>query len=360
MKQRSCLNAFHEQQGIKLTDVNGRRTPLQFGEVPDEYRAVRAAAGLFDVSFLGRIAVSGSSAPSLLQKTITNDVEKIRVNTAHFVLFCNESGFIAADALLFRRSADSFLLTVHAGNTDKIVSLLQSSADSSVRIIDQSTETAQFAIQGPRAPQILERLLDAPVKKFKHGQIREVSANGSTLMVSRTGYTGEHGYELFPPADAAPEFWKRIIAVGNEFGLHPCGYACRDILRIEAGFPLYGSDIDETRSPVHAGLLACVDLDKDFIGKEAISQMQQARAAEHRVGFVLLDNGTPKTGGSIFSESREIGIVTSAAMSPRLRCGIGMGYITSSHSQPGQEVEIEVRDREVDARVVAFPFPRKI
>jgi aminomethyltransferase len=189
--------------------------------------------------------------------------------------------------------------------------------------------------------------------------MRELTILDIPVLVSRTGYTGEHGYEFFLPADRAETFWDAILNAGNGSGLLPCGLASRDMLRMEMGYLLYGNDIDETHTPLEAGLQAFIDFKKEFIGKDALLKLQSEGVKQKLSGFVLLDKDVPKAGGSIFSENREIGVVTSGGHSPHLRNGIGLGYVVSRYSQPGQEIEIEVRDREIAAKIIELPFYRK-
>ena len=181
----------------------------------------------------------------------------------------------------------------------------------------------------------------------------------TVVTISRTGYTGEQGYELFVPADRAGALWDAIMTSGRDRELLPCGFACRDILRMETGHLLYGSDLDETRTPLESGLGSFVDFKKEFIGKEALLKLQAEGPKQKLAGFILVDKGVPKSGGSIFSESREIGVVTSGVLSPRRRAGIGLGYVVSRYAQAGQEIEIEVRDKEIAAKIVDLPFYRK-
>lgn len=362
MKQ-TVLHQKHLRSAAKMMDYQGWQIPFQFSDLQDECIAVRTAAGLFDVSYLGRIEVSGAGASELLQHIITRNMSKITEGTAHYCLICSDSGFILDDPLLFHlpgggASGRRYLLTTNACNTEKIISWLKEHAPADVQIADTTNVFAQFALQGPQSFSILESLAGPHFKKIKAGTIRRaLTVLDTTLLVSRTGYTGEHGYELFVPVDRAETFWDAIMAAGRDKGLLPCGFASRDILRLEMGYPLYGNDIDETHTPMEAGLASFVDFKKDFIGKEAL--LKTSTIKQTLAGFILLDKGVPKKGGSIFSESRDIGLVTSSAQSFHLRTGIGLGYVVSRYAQAGQEIEIEVRDKEVVAKIVDLPFYRK-
>jgi aminomethyltransferase len=228
-----------------------------------------------------------------------------------------------------------------------------------VQIVDRSAALVHLALQGPQSPYILEKVLAPHAKKFKPRAVKEIRTGDHTLFVSRTGYTGEHGYELMVPGDHAEPLWDSIMEHGREFGILPCGLAARDILRIEMGYRLYGSDLDETHTPVDAGLERFVDLGKDFIGRDSIEAVRFAGTSRLFVGFSLMDKTAPRCGGSIFSENREIGMVTSGAVSPSFRKGIGLGYVATRYAEPGQEIDIEIRDSEYPARIAALPFYRR-
>jgi aminomethyltransferase len=358
MKQ-TVLHQKHLQLDAPLTEYRDWQIPLLFSNALDEYQAVRTAAGLFDIGYLGRIEISGLGAPSLLQNVLTRNVAKIAIGSVHYALICNDSGFILDDILILRLAGNRYLLTTNAGNTDKILLWLQTHATDDVLITDKTGTLAQFALQGPQSFPVLEKLTESGLNKMKPRAVREVTIQGIVVTISRSGYTGEKGYELFMPADHAGALWDAIMAAGSDMGLLPCGFACRDILRLETGHLLYGNDLDETRTPLEAGLGSFVDFKKEFIGKEALFKLQAEGTKQKLIGFILVDKGVPKSGGSIFSESSEIGVVTSGVQSPNRRTGIGLGYVLRRYAQSGQEIEIEVRDREIAAKIVDLPFYRK-
>jgi aminomethyltransferase len=363
MKQ-TVLHPKHELSKAKMTDFQGWQVPLQFSDAAEEYHAVRAAAGLFDIGFLGRLEVDGPGATALLQKIVTRNISKIPEGSAHYGLICNDAGFILDDPCIFRLGAAGtpgtrYLLSTNAANTGKIHGWLTRHGDDMVQVIDRSLETAHLALQGPRSARILEKLAGAHFKKLKTRMVREMMLADIPVLVSRSGYTGEHGYEFMMPADRAGQLWDSLMEAGQDSGILPCGSACRDILRMEMGYLLYGSDIDETRTPIEAGLDSFIDFKKEFIGKDALKKIKDDGPKDRLAGFVLLDKGIPKNGGSIFSENREIGVVTSGCQSPHARKGIGLGYVFARYSQAGQEIEIEVRDKEIAARIVDLPFYRK-
>ncbi len=358
MKQ-TVLHQKHLQVNAKMTEFQGWQTPLQFSDVLAEYHAVRTAAGLFDIGYLGRIEITGSGAASLLQKVLTSNIAKMTIGSAHYSLICNESGFILDDILILRLAGNRYLLTTNAGNTDKILLWLKKQSTDDVHVADKTQALAQFALQGPQSFPILEKLTGPHLSKMKPRVVRELTIQDIVVTISRTGYTGDQGYELFVPADQAGALWDAVMAAGSDLGLLPCGFACRDILRLETGHLLYGNDLDETRTPLEAGLGSFVDFKKEFIGKEALLKLQAGGPKRKLAGFILVDKGVPKSGGSIFSESSEIGVVTSGVQSPHRRTGIGLGYVLSRYAQAGQEIEIEVRDKEIAAKIVDLPFYRK-
>jgi aminomethyltransferase len=358
MKQ-TVLHQKHLQANAKMIDFQDWQAPLQFSDVLEEYHAARRAAGLFDIGYLGRIEINGSGSAALLQNVLTRNITKITTGSVHYALICNESGFILDDILILHLVGNRYLITTNAGNTDKILLWLKKDATDTVQITDKTHVLAQFALQGPQAFPVLEKLTNPPLSKMKPRAVREVTIQDIVVTISRTGFTGEQGYELFAPADRAEALWDAIMAAGSDKGLLRCGFACRDILRLETGHLLYANDLDETRSPFEAGLGSFVDFKKEFIGKEALLMLKTAGPKQKLVGFILVDKGVPKRGGSIFSESSEIGEVTSGVQSPHPRTGIGLGYVVSRYAQAGQEIEIEVRDREIAAKIVDLPFYRK-
>ncbi|OGW34796.1 MAG: glycine cleavage system protein T [Nitrospirae bacterium GWD2_57_9] len=362
MKQ-TVLHHQHLQAKARMTEFQGWHVPQVFTDVQDEYHAVRTTAGLFDVGFLGRIEISGQDSASLLQKLFTRDIGRISERSAHYGMICNESGFVLDDEMLFRlsdgRSSPRFLLSTNAINTAKVLNWLRSFASAGIDISDATTALAQFSLQGPQSPHILEKVLGPGIKKFKPRAVREVDVQGRRLVVCRTGYTGEHGYEFFVSSAEAEQLWKDIMQAGGVYGLMACGLASRDILRLEMGYLLYGNDLDESRTPLEAGLERFVDLKKDFLGRDRLLALKAAGTEQRLAGFMLLEKTAPRPGGSIFSENREIGAVTSGCLSPALRVGIGLGYVVNRYAQPGQEIEVEIRDREYVARIVDLPFYKR-
>jgi aminomethyltransferase len=362
MKQ-TALHQKHLRASVKMTEFQGWQVPQAYTDAQDEHHAVRGNAGLFDVGFLGRIEVTGPAAVEFLQKMFTGNIAKIPEHSAHYCLLCNDKGGIIDDAIVFRLSnagtSTRFLLSTNAMNAEKVLEWLTAHASSGTQISDVTRPLAQLSLQGPRSAGVLEKFLGTQFRKFKPRSLKELALPDLPLLVARTGYTGELGYELFIAADKAETLWDSLLNAGSEFGLLPCGLTSRDTLRLEMGYPSYGYDIDEKRTPLQAGLTAFVDFKKEFIGKEALLAEKAAGVQEKLAGFLLTEKSAPRPGGSIFSENRQIGVVTSGAFSPALRNAIGLGYVVSRYAQPGQEIEIELRDREIVANIVELPFYRK-
>jgi aminomethyltransferase len=346
-----------------MTEFQGWNLPLQFSDPADEHHAVRSAAGLFDVGFIGRIEVAGHGAEKMLQSLFSRDVERLAESMAVYGLLCTQTGGVIDTTLLFKlppgKNRKRFLITTSAFATERVLSWLGEHRETDVELTDRTAELAQLAVQGPFAEMVLEQLAGTRFKKIKPRQVKEITLRDVPVLVSRTGYTGERGHELFIPAGSASMLWDAFLEAGRGYGLLPCGMACRDIARIEAGYVLVGYDVDETRTPLESGLMKVVDLSKEFVGKEAILQRKNEGVKEMLVGYELFDKGIPKPGGTIFSENRDIGTVTSGNHSYQRRRDIGLGYVRTRYSQPGQEIEVEVKDREIAAKIIDLPLFRR-
>ncbi len=363
MKQ-TVLHPAHEALKAKMTDFQGWQVPFLYSDVQDEYHAVRSAAGLFDIGFLGRVEVRGPGAEALLQGLVAGDIAKIPEGSARYGLLCNASGFLLDDPVISRLSskktgASRYLLTLNAVCTEKILGLLRQHGAEDVQIEDRSGATAHLALQGPMSVRILEGLSGSGFKKMKPYAVRDITVAGIAALVSRIGFTGEHGYEFIVPSADAAALWDALLKAGRDAGIRPCGFAARDIVRLEKGYVLYGNDIDATRTPIEAGLSSFVDFKKNFAAREILQQLKTKGTEQQLAGFMLLDKGVPKNGCGILSENRVVGVVTSGGQSPLMRAGIGLGYVLRRYAQPGQEIEIEVRDREIAAKIVELPFYRK-
>lgn len=364
--QQTPLIAQHRAAGAKLVDFAGWEMPIQYSGVLDEYHTVRAKAGLFDVSHMGRITVSGPGSVGFLQYVTTNDVSKISVGSSQYSMVCNPNGGIQDDIFVYHVKPYEFLVCVNASNRAKIVAWLLEKVVhvQGCKVRDRSAELAQIAVQGPISRELLIDAGVAAVADVKVRQCREVTAFGGSVIVSRTGYTGELGYELYLPAHLAPLAWEDLLKVGRPLGLKPAGLGARDLLRLDMGYLLYGNDINEDISPLEASAEWVVNFDKcEFVGRGKLLSQRTQGAARRLVGFELLEKAVPRHGFTILSADspgQSIGEVTSGNLSPLLQKGIGLGYLPPRYTEPGTMILIDIRGKAVPAKVVKPPFYKKL
>ncbi|HEX2056622.1 MAG TPA: glycine cleavage system aminomethyltransferase GcvT [Nitrospiraceae bacterium] len=359
------LYETHRAAGAKLADFAGWEMPIQYSGVVDEYHTVRTQAGLFDVSHMGRIAVTGPGSLQFLQRLTTNDVSRLPVGHSHYSMVCNEQGGIKDDVFVYAVAPEEFLVCVNASNREKIVTWMQAHLLSSddCRITDRSDELAQLALQGPSSRSILSALNVAGLAELKPRQLLATTVVEDAGLITRTGYTGELGYELYYPARSAPKLWDSLMEIGRPKGLKPAGLGARDLLRLEMAYLLYGNDIDEATTPMEASAEWVVQLKKDhFIGQAALVSQQAAGPLRRLVPFELLEQAVPRHGCIILGtegKDRPIGTVTSGNFSPLLKKGIGLGYVPPALSAPGTKLSIDIRGKIIPAAVVKAPFYRK-
>lgn len=352
----------HKKLGAKMVPFEGWEMPLSYTGVIEEHRTVRTAVGLFDISHMGRIEVTGHGAVDLLQHVATTDVKKLTVGGMKYALALNEQGGILDDIMIYRFGQQSYFVCANASNAEKIDHWLrkQASGISDVEVMNRSIELAQLAVQGPRSRDMMKPITEAALDPLKVRHCLSTKVAGVSMWLSRSGYTGELGYELYLPADRVCEVWEVLLAKGKACDLKPCGLGCRDTLRLEMGYPLYGNDIAETTTPIEASLEFAVDFKKgDFIGSEEVVRQKEKGTARKRIGFELLQRGVPRHGHKIFSDGHEIGVVSSGNHSPSLGKGIGMGYVLTRFAELGGEILIEIRGNAVPAVIVERPFYRK-
>ncbi|HEX2203563.1 MAG TPA: glycine cleavage system aminomethyltransferase GcvT [Longimicrobium sp.] len=356
--QRTPLHAEHVRMNAKLVPFAGYEMPVQYpAGITAEHNAVRNAAGLFDVSHMGEFEVRGERALDFVQHVTTNDASRLEVGQAQYSTLVNDEGKLLDDLLVYR-FADRYMLVVNGANRQKDWAWVSRFAPRfGVDLVDRTDDIALLALQGPKAEAILAKLTDTDLSAIRYYRFAEGTVDGVPAIVSRTGYTGEDGFELYVPAEHAAHLWRRLFEVGGPEGLLPAGLGCRDSLRLEMGMALYGNDLDEGRSPLDAGLGWVTKLDKgDFVGREALAK-QKAEGVELRlVGFKLKERGFPRHGYPVSVDGRVVGEVTSGVLSPTLGYGIGMAYVPASHAKPGSEIGIVIRDRAVPAEVVKPPF----
>ncbi|MBM4134650.1 MAG: glycine cleavage system aminomethyltransferase GcvT [Nitrospira sp.] len=358
---RTPLYDRHVAAGAKLVDFAGWEMPIQYSGVVDEYQTVRTAAGLFDVSHMGRLTVEGSDAVKFLQQVTTTNPDPLEVGAAQYSMVCNPSGGIKDDIFIYRLAQTRFLVCVNASNREKIFSWFCAKApQGDVRLEDESPYLAQIALQGPCAPQILRTICPAAADSLKPRQCLETDVLGARGVVSRTGYTGEVGYEFYLPTSSAKTIWDTLMKAGASTGLKPCGLGSRDLLRLEVGYLLYGNDIDEDTTPLEASASFAVDFTKgEFIGRPVLIEQKEQGPTKKLVGFELIEKGVPRHGMRVMADGKDIGVVTSGNLSPRLQKGIGLASVSVSFSQPGTPVQIDIRGRVHPAVVVKPPFYKR-
>lgn len=344
----------------------GWEMPVEYEGVRQEHLAVRSSAGLFDVSHMGEIEVRGPEARSFCQFITSNDVYGLNNYQAQYTLICNYKGGVIDDVILYKFSDNNLLFCVNASNSLKAYEwVLEQKGKFDVEVLDRSPEFSQIAIQGPRSEVVLSESIGISLESMKRFHFMTVEWNGCDLIVARTGYTGENGYEVFLPWEAGPDIWSRLFEVGGGQGLKAAGLGARDTLRLEMGYSLYGHEIDEDTNPLEAGLGRYVKLDAgDFIGKEALVDSTAEGFLRELVAFTMIERGIPRQGYSIFRDGEKLGRVTSGTFSPSLEKPIGMGYLKRGGREGGSggggdRIEIEIRNTLREARVVTVPFYKK-
>jgi len=356
--KRTPLYDEHLAAGGKMVPFAGWEMPVQYRTgITAEHRAVREAAGLFDVSHMGEIDVRGDRALDFVQHVTTNDAARIEVGQAQYSTLVREDGTLLDDLIVYR-FPDRFMLVVNASNRERDLAWVQRFApEFGVELTDRSDDTALLALQGPKAQAILGRLTDHDLDGIGYYRFAEGQVNGRSAVISRTGYTGEDGFELYVPAADAADLWRRLLQAGADDGLVPAGLGARDSLRLEVGYALYGNDMDERRTPLEAGLGWVVKLDKGpFVGRDALLRQKEEGVRVRLAGFRLTERGFPRAGYEVRVGGETVGEVTSGVVSPSLGEGVGMAYVPADAAKPGTAIEIVIRDRSVPAEVVRPPF----
>ncbi len=364
MPRQTVLHDVHLKLGATMGEFAGFEHAFWYEGIIPEHLAVRYAVGLFDVTHMGRCTVKGSDGAALLDYLLARDISSMKINQGHYTVMCNDNGGIIDDLVVFRLEEDYFFLVYNAGNREKNLRWICSHAtDFNVQTRDVSDKVVMFAIQGPKAMSTLQLLSDVDISDIRRYWGRWVNLNGLEVLLTRTGYTGEDGFEVYlcKPSSEKPQkaekLWQNILKVGAQYGIKPCGLGSRDTLRLEAGMCLYGNDIDEDTTPLEAKLAFTLDFEKDdFIGKEFLLKRKDEGLKRIRVGLRMLKRGIPRRGNEIFLEGEKIGCITSGTFSPLLQRGIGMGYVNPEHSTIGTQVAIEIRESLFSAEIVKMPF----
>jgi len=359
--KKTPLYDHHLGLNARMTDFGGWLLPVEYTGIIEEHKKVRSAAGLFDVSHMGEIIVKGKDAEAFLQELLTNDISKAADGKVIYSPMCYEDGGVVDDLLIYKYSSEYFLLVTNAANTDKDFEWISEHAKGDMEAVNVSDSWALLAIQGPCAESILQKATYCPLADIRfYTFVPEINVCGVPAMISRTGYTGEDGFEVYIPWDKAPEVWEGLLDLGRSLGLVPAGLGARDTLRLEAALPLYGHELSPDITPLEAGLGAFVKLGKDsFIGKEALLRQHAAGLERKLTGFVMTGRGIPRSGYDIMDGERKIGFVTSGSYSPSLGQNIGLAMADIGYSEPGTEFDVIIRDKPVRARTLELPFYRK-
>jgi len=361
--RRTHVYEYHRKHG-NIVEYAGFDLSVWFEGIIPECRSVRNNCGIFDVSHMGRVLAEGKGAESFLNQLTTNDVSKLAVGRGQYSLLCNSKGGIMDDLTIFRIGAMRYLVVYNAGNRDKNWNwLLKNKPRNDVTLSDVSDNVAMFAVQGPRAGVVLWNVSGVKLEEVEKYGTRDVKVAGVPCLLTRSGYTGEDGFEIYvwntsvkEPSNAV-KVWEKLLSGGRELGICPVGLGARDVLRLEAGMCLYGNDIDENTSPVEAKLNWVVRLEKpDFVGKNAIMDLKEKGPSRVRVGFQMKEKGIPRQSQDIFVDGKAVGKVSSGTFSPTLSVGIGMGYVPPSLAAAGETFSVGIRDRRVRAEVVRLPF----
>jgi len=351
------LHAAHVRLGARMIGFGGWDMPVQYAGIVEEHRTVRTAVGCFDVSHMGEFEFRGPDATRALQRLTTNDVASLAVGQVQYSLLCYEDGGIVDDLTLYRLAHDDYMMTVNAANIDKDWAWVTGHVEGKVDARNASAETGLIAVQGPKAEGLVGRLTDVDVTAIGYYRFARGRVAGVPAIVSRTGYTGEDGFELYLPASSTEPVWDALLTEGKRDGVGPIGLGARDTLRLEMRYALYGNDIDQTTNPLEAGLGWVVKLPKgDFVGRPAIERVKAEGPKRRLVGFEMVDRAVARHGYRIVRDGAEVGHVTSGSYGPSVDRYIGMGYVTAALAAVGTEIDVEVRGRPQKARVATTPF----
>ena len=345
----------------KIIDFGGWALPVQYTGIIEEHERVRNAAGLFDVSHMGEIEVMGKDAAKMIQLLVTNDISKTQDGQVVYSPMCYPDGGVVDDLLIYQINPEHYLLVVNASNTDKDFEWIVQNLNGDVKAENVSDRYAQLALQGPNAQAILQKLTDFPLDDIRFFRFAQNVKTGTCeALISRSGYTGEDGFEIYMPSEDASGLWEDILEAGSDEGLLPIGLGARDTLRFEAALPLYGHEISQDISPLEAGLDNFVKLNKDdFIGKQALYAQKEHGVTRRLTGFEMVERGIPRNGYEVQVKADRIGFVTTGSFSPTLKKNIGLAMIDSASSKENTEIDIIIRDKPVKAKIIKIPFYTK-
>jgi len=358
--KKTPLYDRHERLGAKIIDFGGWAMPVQYSNVIAEHRTTREAAGLFDICHMGEIDVKGSGAFALLQYVMSRNLEGQEIGQMKLGILPNRQGGIIDDLTVYKFSEDYYRLVTNAVTKDKDLNWIKKIRDeknfSDAELTDITDDTGKLDLQGPRSETILQRLMDDPLDKLTYYHFIETTIQDAPAVVSRSGYTGEDGFEIYVPAGRVGEVWDALLEAGRPEGLKPIGLGARDTLRLESGMMLYGNEMSETVSPYEVVYGWVTNLEKDFVGRDVLAHQKKEGVKKKLVGFEMAERGIARHGYRVFRESREIGDVTSGTFSPTLEKAIGLAFVPVEYREPGTAIDIQIRDNLAKARVVPLPF----
>jgi aminomethyltransferase len=358
--KKTPLTEEHRRLGGKLVPFAGYEMPVLFASALEEHLAVRRTVGLFDVSHMGEVFITGADALALIQRLTCNNVEKLQDGQIHYSALMTPAGTFIDDLLVHRFNGQKFMLCVNAANRVKDFQWIQSHVQGDVRAEDLSDAYTQIAIQGPKALETLQPLVDVELAPIKYYWFTEGKVCGVPAIIARTGYTGEDGFEIYFAPDPAPAIWQKLLETGAPFGVQPCGLACRNTLRLEAKMALYGNDIDDTTTVLEADLEWICKLKKgEFIGRDALLKQKETGLARKLVGFEMVERGIARDHYPVLIDGQPVSHVTSGSYAPYLEKNIGLAYLPIAHTAVGTRFQVEIRGKRTEAQVVPTPFYKR-
>ena len=354
------MNAVHHQMGARMVPFGGWDMPVQYSGILEEHRAVRGSAGLFDISHMGEIEFRGPEALGAVQRLVTGDASRLQRGQVQYAALCYDNGTFVDDLTVYKVADNHYMFTVNASNIEKDYHWIKEHVTGGVEVRNISDETALLALQGPKAPEILRKLTPVDLSQIRYYWFQPGRVLDTDALISRTGYTGEDGFEIYLSAEKAESLWQRLMEEGRPFGLLPVGLGARDTLRLEAKMALYGNDIDDAHTVLEADLGWIVKFEKgEFIGRAALQQQQAAGLTRKLVGFEMVSRGIARPHYKVVADGQEIGEVTSGGPSPTLGKNIGLAYVGIAHATIGTEFDILIRGEPVRAKIVPVPFYKR-
>lgn len=351
----------HVKAGGKMVEFGGWSMPVQYTGIIDEHLTVRNALGVFDISHMGEVFVSGPEAKAWLNSLLTNNIERLEVGECQYTFMLNERGGVIDDLIVYQYAPGEFLLVINASKIDEDVAWMESHLKPGVDFANRSSEFAGLAVQGPRSVQLFDKIFDGKYSRPARNEIKQIDLGFATVMIARTGYTGEDGFEIFLPAEHASFVWNEILKRGAEFGIKPCGLGARDTLRLEMCYPLNGSDLSPEHTPLEGGMSIFVDLQKaNFIGRTPLIEQRDQGVQRRLVPFRMKDKSPPpRSHYGVYKNGQKIAETSSGSLSPSLGIGIGMAYIPTEFARINEEIEIDIRGRRFAAVIEKKPLHRK-